>query len=843
MEPALFQDSLWFLAAVLWLLAGLLVRWPGKQESRERVAKWSWLALCAAQALAAGIHLLSFDLGAPATLVRADWFAGALVLAALVIAIRPATLRVWITQGPQRRGFIALIALQVLLWPAVALAFGGLRPLLITDFLPWGFARSGLALALGAFALRAAWQAQTAPLHRRDLAPRWLVLVLLVGVVLAEWLATQSRERSAEAVVVRAQSLSLALDADALASLAIDERTHESAAFRTLRAQLLRLRRANPDAAYLYLATLHAEHVIYPVSGAEFYYSDKAGAPLKRIPEQDVPFEKGPAATAFYRQLFSDSPEDRWEFTREPSFYGVLLSAYSKPITLPDGRTSPYVLGLDVRSQTFLLGARHARRLAQALTLAGIAAVLLFLRYQIDTETAEADRLARAAADQRERTRNEFLGMISHELRTPVHAILARTGALRQGSPVEETAVELDSLAGDLQRLVEDLLQASALQGPSFRLQARRCRLPGVLHEIARTAERDATVKGLAFITTLSPALPAVITTDELRLRQILVNLLSNAVKYTMSGEICFAAEVIDSTSSNAGQRLVRFTVSDTGPGLAPNAQARIFEPFFRANETAWQPGMGLGLAVARDLCARLGGTLHFKPGHPRGAIFNVNLPFTVESSASIAPMPVANLRVALIVEDHPSLRLHLAEQIEKLGWTALTADTIAAANTLWQEAPLSVVFLDQQLPDGTGAAWLTQRLAQRGPRPWVIGMSASLDPEIAEALLAAGANDFLFKPVSQTALREALELRSVPFNGESATGLSLSEVDAALSANDWAAAARAAHFLINQIIAVQGPSPLLTAARKLEIAVRAQAPLEINTARADYLAALSAPN
>lgn len=832
MEIVLIQDSFWFLAAVAWLLAGVLGRWPTRVRQRVPRAERGWVLLCGLQFIAALLHLWTFDRGLPEGLLQADCVVGAVQILALVCGAWPGVLSPWLA-GLRGRGlFFGGLLAQVVLWPAMAIALELIPPLLITDFLPWGSARSGLAMALGGSALVLAWRLQPIPRRRREVAPFWLAVVVVTGIGLAEWLAAQSRERTAEATVVRARSLVLALDEDALAALTLDAATHLSEPYRKLRAQILRLRRANPDVAYLYLLALHGGDVVYPVSGAEFYHS-LTDEKKTRIPEQDEPYEVGPPRSSFYERLFAGKPSELWQFSSDP-YYGSLLTAYA-PIVPADGGKTRYVLALDVRSPTFLDAARQARRLAQALTLAGIAAVWVFLRYQINVETAEADRLARSEADRRERARNEFLGMISHELRTPVHAIIARTDALRQGSPVKETAAELDALAGDLQRLVEDLLQASALQSPSLRLQSRRCRLPAMLREVARVAERAAAVKGLAFSLSLSRQLPPVVRIDELRLRQVLVNLLSNAVKYTSAGEVRFAVNVIAEGTPGGGETgicRVECVVSDTGPGLSEEAQARLFEPFFRAQETAVQPGMGLGLTVARALSERLGGELIAEVGAVRGTVFTVRLPLLIEAEVVITEEGSATGRVALIVEDHPTLRLHLAEQVERLGWTVYAADTIAAAEARWDAQPPAVVFVDQQLPDGNGADWLARRLPLLEKRPWVIGMSASLEPQVAEALLAAGADDFLYKPIAQEALRDALELRDPAKTMRPAAGIyttRLAELTTAIAGSQWDPAVRETHLLVNDIIAHNrtDKAKALQAARRLEDFITRRLPAE----------------
>jgi signal transduction histidine kinase/DNA-binding NarL/FixJ family response regulator len=810
----LLQDSLWFAALVAWALAAVLARGVPLPQGCPPSRAWVWIALCLAQAAAAALHLLTHDAGEPAHLLRADWIAGSLALAAALPGMFALGLNGW----PARTWQAGLIA-QAVAWPAAWLATGALPPLATTDILPWGTARAVLALGLALASLAAVWSRRTRPARRRHLAPAWFAIVMLAGAALAEMLALANRTRTEEVVAMRARSLAFAIDAAAANALTFDARAHESPGHRALRAQLVRLRRANPDIAYLYLAAVHEGRLVYPVSGAERYLRIVDGQSTI-VGEPDEPFEPGAAVDAAFTALFRRGGPIEPEFTRDP-YYGVLLTLLT-PIPPPEGGPVRVMLGMDLRVQTYLAEARRARRLAQVLTLGGVLALLLFLRYQISGEAAEADRLARTEADQRERLRNEFIGMVSHELQTPVHAILAHAHTLEDKS----AAAAIETHTTDLQRLVEDLLQSSALQNPTFRLHPRRCALPALLREAAGAAARQAEAKGLRFEIKLGPRLPAHVVIDALRFRQVVVNLLSNAVKYTPHGSITFSADRVDLGGPGGGptECTLELVVADTGPGLPQEVIARLGEPFLRGAGTAGQQaGAGLGLSVTRALCAHMRGELTVGANTPQGTVFTARVRAGLPAGEVSSPAAPAMAGLVLVVEDHPTLRVHLAQQLEELGWSTHTAATAAEADeALATGIRPSVILVDQNLPDALGAECIA-RWRSAPTRPWLIGISASRDPAVADAMLAAGADDFLYKPVSLEALREALAQRGAarPVGVPAALAGEIAQVRAALASSAWTEAERLAHHLLNSIIALQLGETTLAHGRVLEDAIK----------------------
>ena len=230
----------------------------------------------------------------------------------------------------------------------------------------------------------------------------------------------------------------------------------------------------------------------------------------------------------------------------------------------------------------------------------------------------QAVRLARAMSD-----RSRFFASMSHELRTPINAILGYGQLLQEGvyGPLEEkqlgAADRLVSSGRHLLELVNDVLDISKLEAGKLEVHPEPVDLATLLREVSTTVELQARDKGLELRVVAPRSFP--LTTDPARVRQIVLNLLSNAVKFTDAGEVRVELE------SAAGRVEVR--VADTGPGIAPEDQQRVFDEFEQTASAASRGGTGLGLAISKRLAALLGGTLSLASRPGQGATFTLRLP------------------------------------------------------------------------------------------------------------------------------------------------------------------------------------------------------------------------
>jgi len=235
---------------------------------------------------------------------------------------------------------------------------------------------------------------------------------------------------------------------------------------------------------------------------------------------------------------------------------------------------------------------------------------------------------AKDAAEAASRAKSEFLANMSHELRTPMTAILGYSQLLEDGLESEERARALLSIhtnGSHLLRLLNDILDLSRMEAGKLWLQSEQVQIDALLADLSATLSPQARERGLELRLVRPPAAPAELATDLWRLRQILLNLLGNALRFTECGHVELSV-----CSARCGDRdAVEFTVTDTGIGMSPEEQLRIFRPFTQVDGSSTRRigGAGLGLALSRRLAELLGGSISLESAPGQGSRFRLTLP------------------------------------------------------------------------------------------------------------------------------------------------------------------------------------------------------------------------
>ena len=388
----------------------------------------------------------------------------------------------------------------------------------------------------------------------------------------------------------------------------------------------------------------------------------------------------------------------------------------------------------------------------------------------IATRTQEL-ALARDAAVAATRAKSEFLANMSHEIRTPMNAIIGmsylalRSGLdQRQRNFIQKVHHSAESLLG----IINDILDFSKIESGHLHLESIPFNLADVLDRLANLVGMTTEEKGLELLFALPAKLPTLLVGDPLRIGQVLLNLANNAAKFTERGEVVVAVEVMDSRP--AAVRL-RFEVRDTGIGIDPETQRRLFEPFTQADASTSRRfgGTGLGLAISRRLVHMMGGELEVdsRPGEGSRFHFNVELALQVAAEAQPAAVVQQNLPVLrlLLVDDNASAREILLEMARAVGLDAELArdgehalQRVASADRAG--SPFDVVLLDWRMPgmDGVECASRMARARLRHMPPLVLMMSAfsreDLLEELADRHLKVAA--MLTKPITPSALVDA---------------------------------------------------------------------------------------
>jgi signal transduction histidine kinase/DNA-binding response OmpR family regulator len=381
-------------------------------------------------------------------------------------------------------------------------------------------------------------------------------------------------------------------------------------------------------------------------------------------------------------------------------------------------------------------------------------------RDQAWEEHAGAQR-ARQAAEQANEAKSRFLAVISHELRTPLNGVIGVLQLIDNGKLDETQRRQLQtaSASGDtLLALIDTILEYARLEAGTETLERRNFHLEQAIAAAVELMRPQAAAKGLALTLASDGAIATAVHGDPVRLNRMLLNLIGNAVKFTEQGKVAVTA----SAAATGDAVLLRVVVTDTGIGIAPAMQERIFEDFVQADDSIARRfgGTGLGLAISRELARLMGGDLTVESLPGSGSTFHLAVPLAraaaespaIEAAAAHAPLAV------LLVDDDPVNREVGAALLSRLGHTPTTAANGAAAVEAARTGAFDAILMDLHMPDmdGIAAAGEIRKLPLE-PMPRIIALTADMSERSRERLARAGIGGIVGKPVLLDALRVAL--------------------------------------------------------------------------------------
>jgi signal transduction histidine kinase/CheY-like chemotaxis protein len=376
--------------------------------------------------------------------------------------------------------------------------------------------------------------------------------------------------------------------------------------------------------------------------------------------------------------------------------------------------------------------------------------------------------VAHSRADEASRQKSRFMANISHEIRTPLNGIIGMTSLLLQRTPRDHRAdVQLiQRSAESLLALLEDVLDHARIESGRLTVRPSPCQLRRLIDELGRLYGPQATLRDIALDVVVEPDVPAVVSVDEQRLRQILINLLSNALKFTARGRVELRV-----SGRHQGERAhLVFTIRDTGPGIPADIMPRIFDPFVQADSSPGRHhgGAGLGLGISRQLAALLGGSLALESEVGKGTVATLTLDLPLaDHTASIPaaalldePEPMASSedlagRHVLVAEDNNVNATVVGQMLARLGCRVTLAGDGEQALASFDDS-VDLVLLDCHMPrlDGYGAAHALRNRTTRTP---IIALTADVTDEARQRCKDAGMDDFLAKPIRLEALETML--------------------------------------------------------------------------------------
>jgi signal transduction histidine kinase/CheY-like chemotaxis protein len=519
-----------------------------------------------------------------------------------------------------------------------------------------------------------------------------------------------------------------------------------------------------------------------------------------------------------------NSPEVKQMFAAlEPSFHGMLAPA--KRLCAPDRKTDApkqsrddvteilrheqdFLAGMDTIVSQYAVEASQrvtqVKQIERGLLIVTITVLLLEglfvfrpavrrIRQMFVALDATGVKLAAArdAAEAASQAKSRFLAVTSHELRTPLHAVLGIAEQL-QKTPLSESQRHAIAVLHDAAKaqfaLVTDLLDLGSIDSGKLELRTEFVRLDALVDQSLSLVRQDALEKGLELSADIAPSIPAAIVTDPLRLGQVLVNLLGNAIKFTDDGSVRLSIERLSNDDKIVK---LRFSVVDTGIGIPPAEQERIFDSFTQvdASPARTRGGVGLGLAISRRLVELLHGKLELESECRRGSRFSFTLNCQV-ADASDAVHPIekcygsirtdsanrsfvscgAKLPSAgqiLVVDDAAANRYLAATILRGAGFAVDVASSGAEAMKAIVTKSFRAILLDIHMPgmDGVEVAQAVRRYEveqNRRPTP-IIGLTADAIPETAARLRNNSIDIVLHKPASEETMLSAIAATTNP--------------------------------------------------------------------------------
>ena len=400
---------------------------------------------------------------------------------------------------------------------------------------------------------------------------------------------------------------------------------------------------------------------------------------------------------------------------------------------------------------------------------------------RIEAELLKAKIDAEAAT----RTMSTFIANMSHEIRTPMNGIIGFAEVLSHDPnlPVKTAGYVKIILSASraLLLIINDILDLSKLDGGQLEVEKADFNLPETIEDALRLLENSAVVKNLKIFFQYEDDLPAIVTGDPIRLRQVIVNLVGNAVKFTESGSVTLSVCAHDQPD------ILHFTVVDTGIGMTTDQMAKVFEPFSQADASTNRRfgGTGLGTTISRQIVRLMGGDIWVESEFGHGSVFHftARLPKASVAGPSLHAKCSAEERYAsprafrvLLAEDletnASSVMLRLGEQGHVIEWVRNGRQCVVAC----QRGGHDLILMDIMMPemDGVDATQEIRKLEREGQRRIpIIALTASVLRESTERYLGAGIDCVRAKPVDFNALLADME-RIVPAGGGTLAAKSL---------------------------------------------------------------------
>ena len=414
--------------------------------------------------------------------------------------------------------------------------------------------------------------------------------------------------------------------------------------------------------------------------------------------------------------------------------------------------------------------------LLAAVAVLSVVIMLVIIREQAKRRKAERTHLlkeqqqnellrdALAAAEKAGEAKSQFLSRVSHEMRTPLNAIIGfiELGKGADREQMENYLASSDLAAKQLLNVINDVLDMSSIESGKLKIASAPFNFKHLVSSITNIYGTQCRQKGVGFETKIITPVDDWMAGDELRVNQILMNLLGNAVKFTTEGHIWLTISQLDVSDEKL---FLRFEIADTGCGMSEEMKERLFKPFEQESTATAKNygGSGLGLSIVKNLAGMMSGSVRVESQQGKGTTFTVDLPFErseIETEA-VLPDKVASLRI-LAVDDEQGERDYMATVLARMGvrFTCVSSggEALETLEQAEKEGDLyNVCLIDWRMPEMDGVDTTSRIREKYGKDVIVIVVSAYDFQQAGDSARGAGANLFISKPIFQSTLFDLL--------------------------------------------------------------------------------------
>ena len=376
---------------------------------------------------------------------------------------------------------------------------------------------------------------------------------------------------------------------------------------------------------------------------------------------------------------------------------------------------------------------------------------------------------ALAAAQHANRAKTTFLNNMSHDIRTPMNAIIGFTSLaaahIDHPEQVQDYLAKITTSSNHLLNLINDVLDMSRIESGKMKIEEKEASLPEIMHDLKTIVQSDITAKQLEFYIDTADVVNEHVLCDKLRLNQVLLNLLSNAMKFTMPGGIV-SVRVIQKGAASEGRASYDFQVKDTGIGMSKEFLAHVFDPFERERTSTVSgiQGTGLGMAITKNIVDMMDGTISVTSEEGKGSTFTVSLQLqTCSGPVRQEEIPQLKGLRALVADDDFNTCSSVTKMLSTIGlrpdWTTSGKEAVLRTRLAWEQGDEYAVFIiDWLMPDMNGVEVVRRVRTIIGEEKPIIILTAYDWSDIEEEARDAGVTAFCSKPIFLSELRELLE-------------------------------------------------------------------------------------